>query len=100
MYALGAQLPITEIVRAAAAHHCDIVALSFTGAYPVKLIGEGLVSLRRELSSSVEIWAGGNAIARSKHTVDHVNFLPTLNHAIKEVSVWRQRHHAKKARAG
>ena len=26
---LGAQLPITEIVRAAAAHHCDIVALSF-----------------------------------------------------------------------
>ena len=93
-------LPITEIVRAAAAHHCDIVALSFTGAYPVKLIGEGLVSLRRELSSSVEIWAGGSAIARSKRTVDHVNFLPTLNHAIKEVSLWRQRHHAKKARAG
>ncbi len=97
---LGAQLPIAEIVRAAAAHHCDIVAISFTGAYPVKLIGEGLASLRRELSSSIEIWAGGSAIARSKRTVDHVNFLPTLNHAIKEVSLWRQRDHANKSRAG
>ena len=97
---LGAQLPITEIVRAAAAHNCDIVALSFTGNYPVRLIGEGLANLRRELPLSVEIWAGGGAIARSKRSVDRVAFLPTLNHAIKEVSLWRQRHHAKKARAG
>ena len=53
MYALGAQLPITEIVRAAAAHHCDIVALSFAGAYPVKLIGEGLASLRVMVQSEI-----------------------------------------------
>lgn len=90
---LGAQLPITEIVQAAKAHRCNIVALSFTGNYPVKLIGEGLANLRRELPSNVEIWAGGSAIARFKRSIDDVRFLPMLNHAIKEVSLWRERHH-------
>jgi MerR family transcriptional regulator, light-induced transcriptional regulator len=96
---LGAQLPISEIVHATAAHRCDIVALSFTGNYPVKLIGEGLANLRAELPSTVEIWAGGSAIARSRRSIDHVRLLPTLNDAIKEVTQWRQRHQVNKALA-
>lgn len=94
---LGAQLPITEIVQAVKAHRCDIVALSFTGNYPIKLIGEGLANLSRELPSGIEIWAGGSAIARFKRSIDYVKLLPTLNHAIKEVRLWRQRHHVNEA---
>lgn len=90
---LGAQLPIPEIVPAAKAHRCDIVALPFTGNYPVKLIGEGLANLCRELPSNVDIWAGGSAIARFKRSIDDVKFLPALNHAIKGVTLWRERHH-------
>jgi MerR family transcriptional regulator, light-induced transcriptional regulator len=90
---LGAQMPVKEIVSAAVAHRCDIIALSFTGNYPVKLITEGLASLRRELSSNIEIWAGGSAIARSRRAVENVKLLPTLNHAISEVAQWRQCHH-------
>jgi MerR family transcriptional regulator, light-induced transcriptional regulator len=96
---LGSQLPISEIVRAAAAHDCDIVALSFTGNYPVKLIGEGLANLRKELPPAIEIWAGGSAIARSKRPIEHVRLLATLNDAIKEIALWRQRHHVNKALA-
>jgi MerR family transcriptional regulator, light-induced transcriptional regulator len=90
---LGAQLPIAEIVAAAEVHQCDIVALSFTGNYPIKLISDGLTNLRRDLPDKVEIWAGGSAMARSKRAFDQVKLLPTLNHAMKEVSQWRQRHH-------
>jgi MerR family transcriptional regulator, light-induced transcriptional regulator len=89
---LGAQLPIVEIVQATAAHRCDIVALSFTGNYPTKLISEGLTHLRHELPTSVEIWAGGSAIARSKRSIDNIRMLPTLHHAVNEVGSWRQRH--------
>lgn len=74
-------------------------AISFAGNYPVKLIGEGLSNPRRELPSNVEIWAGGSAIARSKRSMNHITLLPTLNRAIKEVSLWRQCHHANKGRA-
>ena len=92
---LGAQLPIAEIVAAAEVHQCDIVALSFTGNYPIKLISDGLTNLRKDLPDKVEIWAGGSAMARSKRSFDQVKLLPTLNHAMKEVSQWRQRHHVK-----
>jgi MerR family transcriptional regulator, light-induced transcriptional regulator len=89
---LGAQLPIAEIVSAAAAHQCNIIALSFTGNYPVKLISEGLINLRHDIPKHVEIWAGGSAIARWHRSVEGVKMLPTLLHAIKEVERWRQQH--------
>jgi MerR family transcriptional regulator, light-induced transcriptional regulator len=89
---LGAQLPTAEIVQAAKVHLCDIVALSFTGNYPIKLIGEGLVNLRHDLPQHVEIWAGGSAIARWRRSVENVKMLPTLRHAIKEVGRWRAQH--------
>jgi MerR family transcriptional regulator, light-induced transcriptional regulator len=96
---LGAQLPITEIVRAAKGYRCDIVALSFTGNYPFKMINEGLADLRRELPANVEIWAGGRAITRTKRSMDDVTLLPMLNQAIKEVGLWRRRHHLNKGTA-
>jgi MerR family transcriptional regulator, light-induced transcriptional regulator len=96
---LGTQLPISEIIRAAKAHKCDIVALSFTGNYPIKLIGEGLTNLRGQLPANIEIWAGGSAIARARRPIDHVRLLPSLGQAIKEVGLWRQRHHVIKAMA-
>lgn len=96
---LGAQLPIAEIVSASLANRCDIVALSFTGTYPVKLITEGLAQLRQALPARIEIWAGGSAIARNKRIVDNVRMLPTLDHAVNEVGLWRQRHLNKKTKS-
>lgn len=92
--ALGSQLPVTEIVFAAHTYRANIVALSFTGNYPVKTISECLANLRQELPLETEIWAGGRAIAQFKRNIDHVKLLPTLNHAIKEISRWRQQQRA------
>ncbi len=96
---LGAQLPIVEIVNASVANRCDVVALSFTGNYPIKSITEGLAELRQALPSQMEIWAGGSAIARTKRIVDNIRMLPTLDHAIKEVGLWRQRYINKKTKS-
>ena len=89
---LGSQLPVTELVAAAAAHQSDIVALSFTGNYPDKLISEGLTNLRADLPKPVEIWAGGSAIGRSKRSYEGIKLLSSLGGAINEVILWRQRH--------
>ena len=46
---LGPQTPIEDIRRAALAHEVQVVALSFSGAFPVRQAGDGLASLRRQL---------------------------------------------------
>ncbi len=89
---LGTQLPVMEIVAAAEAHQSDIIALSFTGNYPDKLISEGLTNLRAGLPKAVEIWAGGSAIERSKRHYEGIKLLSSLDEAINEVVLWRQRH--------
>ena len=50
---LGVQTPIEDIRRAAVAHDVQVVALSFSGAFPVRQAGEGLASLRRQLPQGV-----------------------------------------------
>jgi hypothetical protein len=59
VHSLGPQTPIEDIRRAALAHDVQVVALSFSGAFPVRQAGDGLAALRRLLPPTVAIWAGG-----------------------------------------
>lgn len=56
---LGAQVPATELAQAASACSADIVALSFSFAYPRRKVRPELLRLRQLLPDSVAIWAGG-----------------------------------------
>ena len=46
---LGTQTPLDDIRNAALAHKVQIVALSFSAAFPMRQAGEGLATLRRAL---------------------------------------------------
>ena len=48
---LGVQTPIEDIRRAALAHDVQVVALSFSAAFPVRQAGDGLAALRRQLAA-------------------------------------------------
>ena len=61
---LGTQTPLLDIARAAQAHGADIVALSFSVAFPHRQIGGLLEQLRQLLPAGVDIWAGGAGVAR------------------------------------
>src|SRR5574340_969455 len=61
---LGTQVQLEEIRRAAAAHRSDVVALSFSSAFPLRQAGDALATLRRQLPPAVALWAGGEALAR------------------------------------
>src|SRR5258706_1640851 len=56
---LGAQTPLEDVRRAALAHRADVVALSFSAAFPVRQASESLAMLRRQLPATAALWAGG-----------------------------------------
>lgn len=59
---LGGQLPIQEIANAAEAYSVDVVALSFSAAYPRRAVKPVLRSLRALLPASVSLWVGGSGV--------------------------------------
>jgi len=88
---LGTQMPLLEIGRAASAHRADIVALSFSVAFPQRQIPGLLQQLRLVLAPEIALWAGGGGIARVAR-VDGVNLLLTLNDALQALQDWHAAH--------
>jgi methanogenic corrinoid protein MtbC1 len=60
---LGVQVPLDDIVDAAAAWKADIVALSVTGSVKRNQVLSSLEQLRRRLPKPVALWVGGAAPA-------------------------------------
>lgn len=61
---LGTQMPMLSIVEAARAHRADVVALSFSAAFPARQIPSLLKQLRDLLPNTVALWAGGSGVSR------------------------------------
>lgn len=85
---LGTQMPLLEIVRAAGAHRADVVALSFSSAFPHRQTGALLEQLRAMLPAEVALWAGGQGVARLA-TATGTALLPSLDAALDALQAWR-----------
>jgi MerR family transcriptional regulator, light-induced transcriptional regulator len=88
---LGAQMPLIEIGRAASAHRADIVALSFSVAFPQRQISGLLQQLRQVLAPDVALWAGGGGIQRLAK-MDGALLLTSFESAIEALNEWRFTH--------
>ena len=86
---LGTQTPFEDIRRAAAAHKVNIVALSFSSAFPLRQAGDALALLRRQLPSTVALWAGGEHLRRVRKNLSGVQLLPELSDALEALRGWR-----------
>jgi DNA-binding transcriptional MerR regulator/methylmalonyl-CoA mutase cobalamin-binding subunit len=86
---LGVQTPLEDIRRAALAHKAHLVALSFSGAFPVRQASEGIAALRRQLPSTVTLWAGGEMTRRVRRTLPGVVLIPDLPAVIGALKSWR-----------
>ena len=69
---LGAQVPLGDIVAAAAAHRVDVVALSFSALLSPAQVLDPLAELRARLPGAVALWVGGGsaALARAAAGID------------------------------
>lgn len=88
---LGTQMPLLEIGRAAEAHQADIVALSFSQAFPQRQIPGLLQQLRLVLPEKTVLWAGGGGVARISRTGD-AELITTLDDALEALATWRLQH--------
>ena len=88
---LGTQMPLLEIGRAALAHQVDIVALSFSTAFPHRQIPGLLQQLRMVLPSEMALWVGGGGIQRLTK-IDGVLLLAELGDLAPALAEWRSAH--------
>ncbi len=86
---LGTEMPLQEIARAAQAHHADVVALSFSGAFNEKQAAQGLSELRELLPAGTAIWAGGAGLARLRRPLAGVEIILDLDELGDRVKAWR-----------
>jgi DNA-binding transcriptional MerR regulator/methylmalonyl-CoA mutase cobalamin-binding subunit len=86
---LGVQTPVAEIVLAAAADRTDIVGLSFSASLKTHVVLRDLQELRRQLPSSVQIWAGGGNPAIRGVSSAGVTLVPGLDMIKPLLTEWR-----------
>ncbi len=88
---LGTQMPVLDIVRAAKAHRVDVVALSFSVAFPRRQMGGLLQQLRGLLDREVELWVGGGGVVRLTPPAG-VLCLQSLEDGVEALLQWRHAH--------
>ena len=87
---LGAQMPLLDIAHATAAHRADVVALSFSRAFPVRRVGPVLAQLRELLPAAVALWVGGEGAPTTIRP--GVSHLRTLSEGVQALGAWRAAH--------
>lgn len=90
---LGTQTPLFDIGLAARSQQADVVALSFSDAYPSRQIAPQLSQLRSMLPETTELWAGGGATARLA-AQQGIKAMPTMPDALAALAEWRERRGA------
>ena len=87
---LGVQTPIEDIRRAALAYDVQVVALSFSLAFPLRQAGDGLAVLRRQLPPKIALWAGGEMTRRVRKALPGVTLISDLVGTLGAIKAWRQ----------
>jgi len=91
---LGAQTPIADIVGAVRGTTVDIVALSFSAAYPWRKARDTLLELRAAMPAGTELWAGGGALAGRRRAVPGVQAIDDLRAIEPALADWKARRKA------
>lgn len=86
---LGPQTPARDVIAAALAKRVDIVALSFSGNFPVNQMADALAELRGALPEEVALWCGGTGAARAKRLPERVSRLERLHQIGPAIAEWR-----------
>lgn len=86
---LGTQTPISDIVLAAAAHHVDVVALSFTNLHTASSVQINLQALRSSLPSETTLWVGGSCRALYQKPWQGITAVRDLEKLPSLVAQWR-----------
>jgi methylmalonyl-CoA mutase cobalamin-binding subunit len=97
---LGTQTPVRDIVMASRAHDVQVVALSFSAAYPQRKILPALAELHQCLDEATEVWAGGAGCARLAAPAAGVYLVPTMDLTLATLAAWQAKHPVRASAGG
>lgn len=80
---LGSGTPLNDIKKAAMAYEADVVALSFSFAYPARNVRPLLTHLRCLLPSNMEIWAGGAGASTVKRPPKGIRIFSNIQESVE-----------------
>ena len=86
---LGIQTPLSDIQLATRSGEFDVVALSFSAAYPVRQAVEGLTSLRRLLPEPIALWAGGTGVRGRQRSLPNTRVIEGIDDTLAALQEWR-----------
>ena len=86
---LGTQTPVWDIALAARSQNVDIVAISFSAAFPSAQVCDGLQAVRNQLPAEVAIWAGGSNPGLGRRQIAGVTVLENLDSVAPALDGWR-----------
>lgn len=78
---LGTETPASELIAAAQSHRVQIVAVSFSIAYPSRRIPPFLKQIRQALPEAIQVWAGGAGLEALRLKPGGIHTFPQLEHA-------------------
>jgi len=79
---IGSDIPLNNLKLAAISCQADVVALSFSFAYPARDVVPTLLHLRRLLPLRMQIWAGGAGLAGVRKQPRGVRIIPDIAEAV------------------
>lgn len=88
---LGTQTPLADIASAAARGDIDIVALSFSPAYPQRQAREGIAALLRLLPPHIKLWVGSRLEKLCPPNDARCMEMNDIAHTLDGLAEWRQR---------
>ncbi|WP_018411532.1 MerR family transcriptional regulator [Methyloversatilis thermotolerans] len=86
---LGPRMPLADIRTSAATVGADIVALSFSAAFPVRQAIAGVRTLRQLLPESVAIWVGGAGARDKLRSETGIQIIRSIDDVVPAVAAWR-----------
>ena len=90
----GPHMPLNDMKMAAISLKADIVALSFSFAYPARYIRPSLLRLRQLLPGHIQIWAGGAGVNIVKRPPKGVRIFTDLEDAVAALNEFVELKHA------
>lgn len=86
---LGIQTPLSDIQLAARSGDFDVVALSFSSAYPARQAVEGLAALRSQLPETIALWAGGSGVRDRQRSLPGTRVIAGIDDTLAALNEWR-----------
>jgi len=87
---LGTRLPLSDIASYATGGNFDVVAVSFSAAYPSRDALKDLKQFREILDPKILVWAGGSGLQSKKVKIDGVKIMPEIDGVPLLVADWRR----------